>query len=171
MKNELSSPASMDRGAIRAREGDPGYAVRTTSGICVLLLLIATTGNSVARTAHPTQWACMAEADFLKHGGKLITTKDVDLHNLDQAIPSFFCDRVACFGKVAFEFEVGEDGAPRNVRVTENTWKDRPTEHAAVLEERLLASRYAPPKLRRKLVCIETDWQLVFEAAEVKRQP
>ena len=174
--NWMSSPASRAEAAQqrrRAREGDPGSGRYTVAGCIAFLVILGAVGFCSAHAAPPApqRQVCLPETEFEKLGGKLVRTRVVDYNNLYEAIPWFFCDRLACYGSVTFEGEVGEDGAPRSVRITKNTWIDRPEEHAAVLKQRLLASRYAPPKLHGKPVCIKMGWQLVLKAVETTKKP
>jgi hypothetical protein len=111
---------------------------------------------------------CMSASEFEKHGGKVVRVDRLDLENLPY---NFSCDFVPCFGALEYSGTIDATGNVRNLTVTHNTWAYRPDYHASVIAAKLEASRYAPPKLHRRSVCVDMKWHVEFSRNGVVSSP
>ena len=98
---------------------------------------------------------------FKRHGGKLVR-QEPKVVSLGLPPYGFFCHPVTCFGAVTIAGIVRADGAPRQLKVVENTWTSRSVLHARVSRWIVSNWRYNPPALDGRPVCVKRTWRIDF---------
>ncbi len=105
---------------------------------------------------------CIDYREFAREGGKLKHLKGIDGSNMERSLENFFCDRPACYGTVEFRGVINRNGNVEDLSSMSNSWDDRPAQHAKLIQARLAGSKYAPPKLHGRPVCLKMHWNIVF---------
>jgi hypothetical protein len=115
-----------------------------------LVVLGAASATALAATANCPR---TIEADkFMARGGVFQRTRGIDFNSAD-AFTLFDCGRVSCRGEFEFHYVVDVHGTPINIRVVKDTYSRRP-EHAKAAIQLFAATRYKPPRLAGKPVCV-----------------
>jgi hypothetical protein len=97
---------------------------------------------------------------YQRLGGKLM-----QINNEPAITPpaNFFCDRVACSGRVKFAFVVDQAGNVKDLSIVENTWSVDPQYHADVITPHIMIMRYLPPRIGSKLVCVKITFDFTMK--------
>jgi hypothetical protein len=105
---------------------------------------------------------CIDYRDFARDGGKLKHLRGIDGSNMERALENVSCDHPACYGTVEFSGVINQHGLVEDLSSRSSSEDDRPAQYAKGIETRLAASKYAPPKLSGKPVCLKMHWNIVF---------
>lgn len=125
----------------------------------VLSLLISAIALAQAALAEDS---CLAIKEFHASGGNLVKIKNTDPMQILPPVILLDCGNQQCVATIVVEGIVDNDGSLRDLKVIENTYADQREERAAALLQWMTKSRYEPPVLNGKSVCVHQTWRRKF---------